>query len=91
MMKEFFTFPDKTSAQEFCRLETPIEGVDIGGGIHVPKEMSMTTHITYATKHPKEEVWLVEVSKVAAEKTGEKLEVAEALLKEVPESVQIPK
>lgn len=59
MMKEYFKFSSKEEAENFTKLETPIEGVDIGGGIHASKEMSMTTHRAHAIKDPVKNVWYV--------------------------------
>ena len=90
-MKEFYQFPDKKSAENFTRLEVPIEGTDIGDGTHVPKELSMTVYSAPSFKHPKTETWLVDAKFIPLGKVDDKVEIANAELTEDLSQIKIPK
>jgi hypothetical protein len=73
MMTTALTYATEAEAQARCaELDTalgyPKAGVDIGGGIHAPAELSRTLRHVEPVKHPKRDEWAVPIDEAAAVK-----------------------
>jgi hypothetical protein len=42
----------------------PLDGVDVGGGIHAPPEVTRTLYLDHVQKHPKKDEWATAVGSV---------------------------
>jgi hypothetical protein len=72
-MTTALTYATEQEARARCAdLDTalgyPKAGVDIGGGIHAPPELSRTLRHVEPMKHPKRDEWAVPIDEVAAVK-----------------------
>lgn len=68
-MTQYFTFDSEAEAEEFCTEGYPIYGKNLKG-VEV-RNKGITRRAAEWRKHPTEEVWLVEMSKVLEGREGE--------------------